>query len=343
MKAIRFFPVILLALILFSCTNDSGWDVLGDRTSRRRLNDNGFAIYTTRNFMPYNQSIDYNTFNLDTVDLNDKPFLTGEDIISYDSTSHVLTLDKNRIELTYPGQSVYGQMFIVFLYDKPVFCGFFWYAFSSVPCNWIYIRDVNENDELKSNQIELSAGYPNPSFFHGSDPRSNKAIIDYFKSTGKLTGCNPVKYSGLNFFRAFESADDSFGSNFSLPLDKFYLSEKPFISYDEILKYDTLSHTMDLTITSDVVASRIGKYWGGTFVATLDDERQYSGVLVSPTVSRTFSTITIIQPYYDLDKLGSKQIRVTLGYPASISGFTGTDNRLNYKIKARLKKDGKIK
>lgn len=343
MKALRFLVVLILSSVLFSCTGDSGWDLFGDKSSRRRLNDNGFAIYTAKNFMPYNQSIDYNTFNLDTVDLNDKPFLTGEDIISYDSSSHVLTLDKNRIELTYPRQSVYGQMFIVFLYDEPVYCGFFWYAFSSVPCNWIYIRDANENGGLKSNQIELSAGFPNPSFFYGSDPRSNKAIIDYFKSTGKLTGSDPAKYSGLNFFRAFESADDPFGTNFSLSLEKYYLSEKPFIYYDEILKYDTLSHTMDMAITADEVASRIGKYWGGAFVATLDDERQYSGVLVSPTVSRSFSTITIIQPYYELDKLRATQIRVTLGYPPNISGFTGTDNRLNEKIKARLKKDGKIK
>jgi hypothetical protein len=343
MKALRFLFILILSSVLISCTGDSGWDLFGDKPSRRRLNDNGFAIYTTKNFMPYNQSIDYNTFNLDTVDLNDKPFLTGEDIISYDSSSHVLTLDKNRIELTYPRQSVYGQMFIVFLYDEPVYCGFFWYAFSSVPCNWIYIRDANENGGLKSNQIELSAGFPNPSFFHGSDPRSDKKIIEYFKSAGKLTAGKPIHHSGLSFFRAYASADDTLGINFSLPLEKFYLAENPIISYDEILKYDTSSHTMDLSITSDIVAKRIGKYWGGTFVATLDDERQYSGVLVSPTVSRTFSTITIIQPLYELDKLGPKQIRVTLGYPAGISGFTGTDNRLGDEIRARLKKDGKIK
>jgi hypothetical protein len=342
MKALRFLSFLLLSSVLLSCTGDNGWDIFGDKPSRRRLNDNGFAIYTAKNLISYNSNLDYSTFNLDTVEINEKPFLTGSDVISYDSASHVLTLDKNRIELTYPRQSVYGQMFIVFLYDKPVFCGFFWYSFSSVPCNWIFIKDANEKDELESNQIEFSAGYPNSSYFHGSDPRSDKDLIEYFKSSGKLIS-KPVKHAGLNFFRAFESAEDTFGTNFSLPLAQFYLAEKPFISYNEILKYDTASNTMDLSITSDIVASRIGKYWGGTFVATLDDDRQYSGVLVSPTVSRTYSTITIIQPYYELDKLGAKQIRVTLGYPAGISGFTGTDNRLNDKIRARLEKDRKIK
>lgn len=333
MKVLRFFSVILLSCFLLSCSSDSE---LGKFES-------GFSIYTAKNITTYNHSIDYSQIKLDTVEVNEKPFLTGGDIISYDQATHVLTLNKNRKELTFPGQSVYGQMFIVYLYDKPVYCGFFWYSFSSVPCNWIYIRDTNENEGLKSNQIEISAGYPDPSFFNGKDPRSNNEITEFFKSAGKLIEGKHIFFPGLCFFRAFESADDTFGTNFSLPLEEFYLSEQPFISYDEILKYDAANHTMNLTITSDVVASRIGKYWGGTFVATLDDERQYSGVLVSPIVSRTFSTITIIQPYNNLDKLDSKQIRVTLGYPSGIAGFTDTDNRLNEKIKARLKKDGKIK
>jgi len=186
MKVLRFLSVLLLSCVLFSCTGDSGLGIVGK---------DGFAIYTAKNLIKYDLLTDYSKFKLDTVELNEKPFLTGDDIVSYDQTSHILTLDKNRNELTFPGQSVYGQMFIVFLYNRPVYCGFFWYSFSSVPCNWIYIKDAIENDGLKSNQIEISAGYPDPSFFDGKDLRYNEDIIEYFKSAGKLTGNKPVKNS----------------------------------------------------------------------------------------------------------------------------------------------------
>ncbi len=55
-----------------------------------------------------------------------------------------------------------------------------------------------------------------------------------------------------------------------------------------------------------------------------------------------YSTITIIEPYYDLDSLKSNQIKISLGYPND-TYFDGEDLRLTNNIIDRLKHDKKAK
>jgi len=327
--------------MFLSCSFESIFDSFDSSDSKDIPARSGFAIYIAKNYTPDNSSIDYGSIRLDTIELIETPFLTGSQIESYDSTNHVINLKQSKFNLAFPRTGVIGQLFVVFANNEPVYCGFFWSAISSIPCNWIFIEDPIENNGLTEKQIRISAGYPDPSHFKGLDPRNDSRIIDYFKNQGKLTGNSLTQGNGLNFFLTQKSEHDTTGLRFDIPLNEYILDSEPFVAYNEIICYDTLTHTMDLSINHDKIESRIGRYFGA-FVTTLDDKRQYSGMIVPVTTSRTIPTITIIQPYFMLDSLKANQLRITLGYPSN-QFFRGEDLRLNKDIVARLKKDNKIK
>jgi len=174
----------LIALVLLSCSDKSNLDAIANSE---------FEIYLAKNLISYNSSIDYDKINLDTIGLNDMPFLTMSNIESYDTVNHIINLKKSKDNLDFPSPGVYGQMFVVVVDKAPVYCGFFWSIISSVPCNWIFIEDPNELNGLTDNQIQISAGYPNFSHFHGVDPRNNAKIFDVFSQNGKLTGNTKAK------------------------------------------------------------------------------------------------------------------------------------------------------
>lgn len=341
MKNSKFQPIIyimMLSFIIFtqlSCSNyvDLNYDVKSDRSE--------FAIYIARNPVRYNSNIDYDSIKLDTIKLLETPFLTSDQIESYDTSNHIINLKQSKFDLNYPPSGVYGQMFVVFANDEPVYCGFFWSIISSVPCNWIFIDDPRQQNGLTEKQIRISAGYPNSSFFHGNDPRNDSRIIGVFKNLKKLTGNSLVQGDGLNLYKATITGNDSSGVRINTPLNEFILDSKPFIAYNEILSYDSISHVMTLSIDHARIKSRLDGYFGN-FVATLDEKRQYSGTLASYTFSVIIPTITIIQPYFPIDSLKSDQLKISLGYPTA-KYFKGDDLRLNKNIVARLKQDKKLK
>jgi hypothetical protein len=337
MKTIKFEPTILLVLSLItliqvSCIDESNVD---------SIDKDDFEIYITKDLIHYDYRVDYSSFNLDTIPLAETPFLTMEGIKSYDTVNHIINLKESKYILIYPSPSVYGQMFVLTIDKTPVYCGFFWSNFSSVLCNWIFIEEPNEYNGLSENQIQINAGYPNFSHFHGIDPREDPLIISAFAKYGKLTGDSKVYGNGLNFNLVITSKYDTSNLHLETPINALDLEPEPFIAYNEILTYDTAKHILELTIDHDEIEKRINGY-GKQFVVSLDDIRKYSGLLIPITSSIVYSTITIIQPHYDLDSLQSNQIKISLGYPNE-SYFVGQDLRLSDDIVERLKQDNKIK
>jgi hypothetical protein len=164
------------------------------------LNHSTFEIFVTKYAVRYNSLIDYSKINLDTIQLRDTPFLTYNEIESYDSSSHIINLKIPIDSLDFPFINVHGHMFVVLVNSDPVYCGFFWTLASSISCRWIVILDSNELNGLTKTQIQISAGYPDKTWFTGVDPRNSPVIISDFEQNGMLTNTNSHK---LNPFRVY--------------------------------------------------------------------------------------------------------------------------------------------
>lgn len=113
-----------------------------------------------------------------------EPFLTQQDIVSYDAKTHEILLTepafKKVSELQVP---VAGRCFVVCLGEKIQYSGAFWTLLSSVSSPAIVIMKPFKMDKPV---ITLEQGYPAPTFFTGTDPRNNPAIIEALRQAGKL-------------------------------------------------------------------------------------------------------------------------------------------------------------
>ena len=164
----------LICVIFLSCkkNNDEKNNELG----------NGFEIYLTEKPYAYNLETDYSVVDFDTITLSTEPILKYDDLISYDTTTHMLTLGISHDSLKIGDAGVYGRMFVVTVDKEPIYCGFKWPVISSVPCNWIFIAEpYQELDNLNDKEIVLS--YSN---VQAKDPRLDKKIIDRLEKDGKI-------------------------------------------------------------------------------------------------------------------------------------------------------------
>jgi hypothetical protein len=163
-----------ICAILMSCekNNDVNKTQPGD----------GFEIYLTEKPYSANLETDYSTIDFDTISLSEEPILRYDDLISYDTATHKLTLGISHDSLKIGDTGVYGKMFVVTVDKKPIYCGFKWTIVSSVPCNWIFIAEpYKELDNLNDNEIVLS--YSNE---QSKDPRLDKTILDRLVKYGKI-------------------------------------------------------------------------------------------------------------------------------------------------------------
>ena len=164
----------LICVIFMSCekNNDDNNTELG----------NGFEIYLTEKPYADNLETDYSLVDFDTITLSAEPILKYDDLISYDTTNHKLTLGISHDSLKFGDVGVYGRMFVVTVDKEPIYCGFKWTVISSVPCNWIFIAEPYEElDNLNDKEIVLS--YLNEK---AKDPRLDKKIIDRLEKDGKI-------------------------------------------------------------------------------------------------------------------------------------------------------------
>jgi hypothetical protein len=145
-----------------------------------KLNNEGFAIY-----FPQGDVSPQNMPALTDITLPAQPFISSNDIVSYDSTTYKLALTPAAFSRLIALQApVYGKPFVVCVDRNPIYCGAFWSPISSVSFNGITIaQPLNDQTDI----VTIQLGYPAQSLFTGVDPRNNTAIIDSLSQTGKLT------------------------------------------------------------------------------------------------------------------------------------------------------------
>lgn len=120
-----------------------------------------------------------NVDGLDNLPKNNA-LITQKEIISYSISNQSMTLTESALIKL---KSVrIGTSFVACVNRKPIYSGKIWSSLSSVSCSEIVLMAPVDNTE----QVSLEAGYPNHSYFTGSDERSNKSILDALKASDKL-------------------------------------------------------------------------------------------------------------------------------------------------------------
>ena len=141
----------------------------------------GFAIYLTKGDIPPSQME-----ALSHIDITDKPVISLDDIVSYNSTNHKITLRTdayNRLAGLHPG--VYGKSFLVCVNKSPIYWGAFWTPISSQSFSGVTI-EIPLLSGQAAGTISINLGYPAQSFYRGEDPRNSPVIIDSLRQSGKL-------------------------------------------------------------------------------------------------------------------------------------------------------------
>ena len=141
----------------------------------------GFAIYLTRDNIPPSQME-----ALSHVEIADRPLISEDDIVYYNSQTHELKLTPaafQRISELYVPTG--GKSFVVCVDKGPVYWGAFWVAYSSQSFDGVTIWTPlsSEMPEI----ITLELGYPSSSFYEGEDPRDNETVLQSLEQSGKLT------------------------------------------------------------------------------------------------------------------------------------------------------------
>jgi len=170
--SILLLPILMLVL---SCNRSEDNPVSGNK--QEKLGE-GLCIYPTK--VEYTSDLSYQNFDIESAPIIDNPIISYDDIISYDTTFHILNLTYSRDSLKSKiGQiGVYGKPFLVTLDSSKIYGGWFWTPMSSIPCHWVVIEPDCSFDSLETNEIRIKLGYPNEDHFKGEDPRNNKEIFD---------------------------------------------------------------------------------------------------------------------------------------------------------------------
>ena len=188
----------ILQLSYYGTDDPRGDTVIIDslRQAGKLINE-GFAIYLTKGDIPPSQME-----ALSHVDIVDKPVIGLNDIVTYNSTNHEITLTENGINnITGLRVLTSGKSFVVCVNQNPVYWGAFWTPISSQSFNGITIEiPLLSGQEVKT--ISINLGYPSQSFHHGEDPRNNTTVMESLKQSGKLitTPDNPLPRS----FKGYE-------------------------------------------------------------------------------------------------------------------------------------------
>ena len=120
-----------------------------------------------------------NISKLNNLPIN-KALFTQNEIISYSISNQSMTLTESALRKL---KSVrIDTSFVACVNRKPIYLGKIWSDLLSSSCSGIVLKIPDDN----SAQVSLEAGYPDHSYFTGSDKRSNKSILDALRASGKL-------------------------------------------------------------------------------------------------------------------------------------------------------------
>lgn len=120
--------------------------------------------------------------DLRTLEREEEPILSSEDIVAYDWETHEITLTPAAIEriraLKVPTS---GIPFVVCVGREPIYQGAFWTAFSSQSYDGVVIETLR----VEQGSMRIALGYPGPDFYQGQDPRSDGRILQALEEAGK--------------------------------------------------------------------------------------------------------------------------------------------------------------
>jgi hypothetical protein len=122
----------------------------------------------------------------------------------------------------------------------------------------------------------------------------------------------------------------------TIDFDTIELPDFPILRYNDLLKYDTLTHKLTLRIPHDSLQIGDAGVYGRMFVVTVDKEPIYCGFKWPVISSVSCNWVFIEEPYTELDGLSDNEIVI------SCSSNVVPDPRLDRRIIDRLKADGKI-
>ena len=156
---------ILITLLIMSCEK---------KDNNRYDIGEGFEIYITKTPYSHNLYLDYSKVDFDSILLSDLPIFRYNDLIKYDTLTHKLTLAVSHDSIKFANAGVYGSMFVTTIDKVPIYCGFYWPVYSSVPCNWVYIEQpYYDLDRLDDKELVISF-----SSEHYTDPRLDRRIVN---------------------------------------------------------------------------------------------------------------------------------------------------------------------
>ena len=155
-----------------------------------------------------------------------------------------------------------------------------------------------------------------------------------------LSSCQPVQESQLAIYLLAEDIPATELSQ--LDIDQLTLQDTPILASDDIVVYDKVNHTIELTRDAYVRIQQIFpmpvKVAGIPFVVCVGKERIYLAAFWTPLSSLTYDGIVIMQPLDD----SQTNIWISLGYPAP-EVYTENDPRADPRIIKALEQNRKLK
>jgi len=116
--------------------------------------------------------------------LDDELVISGDDILSYNKTSHEIKLSQQGIDRLTKLELVRNP-FEVKLGNRVIYNGSFWSAILSSTYSSAVIIDVLLIQSGSTSTLKIDPCYPIQQC-EGQDPRNNPEIFEYFQRTGKL-------------------------------------------------------------------------------------------------------------------------------------------------------------
>jgi hypothetical protein len=148
----------------------------------------GIEFYLTNNTISTNASYSsYVAIQVDTLSIENEPFITYDDILLYDSANYTYTLRFSKYSESFSELYKEPNSFVISLDGEPIMYGYFWSLIRSQSCPCVYLLEPLENlNSDNSNEIKLYFGYPSAEFAMGNDPRNDPRLIERLKRDGKL-------------------------------------------------------------------------------------------------------------------------------------------------------------
>jgi hypothetical protein len=171
---------IVISIILVLSIVVSGIGATSEVEQKSEGEDEGFAIYLTKQDIPPAQMED-----LIHVDMAEEAIITISDIITYDAQEHEMRLTASAFErISQLDIPTGGKSFIVCVDKQPIYWGAFWVFWSSQSFDGVTIWKPLSVEGPDVVRLEL--GYPSSQLYTGEDPRSNPVVIESLEQADKL-------------------------------------------------------------------------------------------------------------------------------------------------------------